>query len=130
MKNVAFTRWDPLRDLLALHEQLGHLVGTDAPGWTPPAGLYGTGSALVLTAESPASSPPVGCVRRKHSARLMQRDRPWWNRPINNLARLRHCRLWRAPSTRARPRSLRAGPTSRVSRARRSKALRTSRRCR
>jgi hypothetical protein len=35
MKHVAFTRWDPLRDLLALHEQLGQLVGTDAPGWTP-----------------------------------------------------------------------------------------------
>ena len=28
---MAFTRWDPLRDLLALHEQLGQLVGSDAP---------------------------------------------------------------------------------------------------
>src|SRR5204863_15035 len=36
MPHVAFTRWDPLRDLLALHEQLGQLVGSDAPGWTPP----------------------------------------------------------------------------------------------
>ena len=42
MKIVAFTRWDPLRDILALHEQLGHLVGTDAPGWTPPVDLYET----------------------------------------------------------------------------------------
>jgi HSP20 family protein len=50
---VAFTRWDPLRDLLALHEQLGHLVGTDAPGWTPPVDLYETASAFVLTAELP-----------------------------------------------------------------------------
>ena len=53
MKIVAFTRWDPLRDLLALHEQLGHLVGTDAPGWTPPVDLYETASAFVLTAELP-----------------------------------------------------------------------------
>jgi HSP20 family protein len=53
MPNVAFTRWDPLRDLLALHEQFGQLVGTDAPGWTPPVDLYETSSAFVLTAELP-----------------------------------------------------------------------------
>jgi HSP20 family protein len=53
MKNVAFTRWDPLRDILALHEQLGHLVGADAPGWTPPVDLYETASEYVLTAELP-----------------------------------------------------------------------------
>ena len=53
MKNVAFTRWDPLRDLLALHEQLGQLVGTDAPGWTPPVDLYETAAEFVLMAELP-----------------------------------------------------------------------------
>lgn len=53
MLNVAFTRWDPLRDLLTLHEQLGQLVGTDAPGWTPPVDLYETAAAFVLTAELP-----------------------------------------------------------------------------
>jgi HSP20 family protein len=53
MKNVAFTRWDPLRDLLALHEQLGHLVGADAPGWTPPVDLYENATEYVLTAELP-----------------------------------------------------------------------------
>ena len=50
---MAFTRWDPLRDLLALHEQLGQLVGSDAPGWTPPVDLYETPSEFVLTAELP-----------------------------------------------------------------------------
>ena len=50
---MAFTRWDPLRDLLALHEQLGHLVGADAPGWTPPVDLYETPREFVLTAELP-----------------------------------------------------------------------------
>jgi HSP20 family protein len=53
MRNVAFTRWDSLRDLLALHEQLGQLVGTDAPGWTPPVDLYETAHEFVLTAELP-----------------------------------------------------------------------------
>jgi HSP20 family protein len=53
MRTVAFTRWDPLRDLLALHEQIGQLVGTDAPGWTPPVDLYETAGEFVLTAELP-----------------------------------------------------------------------------
>ncbi len=51
--DVAFTRWDPLRDLLALHEQIGQLVGSDAPGWTPPVDLYETGSEYTLVAELP-----------------------------------------------------------------------------
>jgi len=50
---VAFTRWDPLRDLLALQEQIGQIVGTDAPGWNPPVDLYETSGAFVLTAEVP-----------------------------------------------------------------------------
>ena len=56
MPDVAFSRWDPLRDLLALHEQIGHLVGTDAPGWTPPVDLYETPAEFVLSAELPGLS--------------------------------------------------------------------------
>jgi HSP20 family protein len=56
MRNVAFARWDPFRDLLALHEQIGQLVGTDAPGWTPPVDLYETASEFVLIAELPGLS--------------------------------------------------------------------------
>jgi HSP20 family protein len=53
MADVTFTRWDPLRDLLALHNQIGQLVGSDAPGWTPPVDLYENAGAFVLTAELP-----------------------------------------------------------------------------
>jgi len=56
MRDVAFTRWDPLRDLLALHEHLGQLVGADAPGWTPPVDLYETATGYVLSAELPGLS--------------------------------------------------------------------------
>ena len=56
MENVAFTRWDPLRDLIALHDQIGQLVGHDAPGWTPPVDLYETSNAFILTAELPGLS--------------------------------------------------------------------------
>jgi HSP20 family protein len=56
MRNVAFTRWDPLHDLIALHEHFGQLVGTDAPGWTPPVDLYETSTEFVLTAELPGLS--------------------------------------------------------------------------
>ena len=53
---MAFSRWDPLRDLLALHDQIGQFVGTDAPGWTPPVDLYETQREYVLTAEIPGLS--------------------------------------------------------------------------
>ena len=53
---MAFSRWDPLRDLLALHDQIGQFVGTDAPGWTPPVDLYETPGEYVLTAELPGLS--------------------------------------------------------------------------
>ena len=53
MPDVAFSRWDPFRDLLSLHEQIGQLVGSDAPGWTPPVDLYENAGGFVLTAELP-----------------------------------------------------------------------------
>ena len=53
---MAFTRWDSLSDLLALHEQIGQLVGADAPGWTPPVDLFETAREFVLSAELPGLS--------------------------------------------------------------------------
>ena len=50
---MAFSRWDPFRDLLALHDHIGQLVGSDAPGWTPPVDLFETADCFVLTIEVP-----------------------------------------------------------------------------
>jgi len=50
---VAFTRWDPLRDLLALQERMERLSGADSAGWTPPVDLYETADHFVFTAELP-----------------------------------------------------------------------------
>ena len=53
---VAFLRWDPLQDLLALQERMQVLSGTDAPGWMPPVDLNETAECYVLTAELPGLS--------------------------------------------------------------------------
>lgn len=50
---MAFTRWDPLRDLLALQEQLERLSGQEAAGWTPPVDIFETADAYLVTAELP-----------------------------------------------------------------------------
>jgi len=76
MRIVAFTRWDPLRDLLALHEQIGQLVGTDAPGWTPPVDLYETSVAFVLTAELPGLSRDQIEIHAEDSRVIIRGARP------------------------------------------------------
>ncbi len=48
---MAFARWDPLQDLLALQERMTRLSGLDAPGWVPPVDIYETGDRFVITAE-------------------------------------------------------------------------------
>jgi HSP20 family protein len=47
---VAFTRWDPLRDLLAIQQRLDRFAPGPA-GWQPSVDLFETPDAYVLTAE-------------------------------------------------------------------------------
>lgn len=72
---MGFTRWDPLRDLLALHEQIGQLVGTDAPGWTPPVDLYETADTFVLTAEVPGLSRNQVDIHAEESRVVLRGER-------------------------------------------------------
>lgn len=55
MRDVAFARWDPLRDLLAIQQRLDRFAPGPA-GWQPPVDLYETADAYVLTAEIPGVS--------------------------------------------------------------------------
>jgi HSP20 family protein len=50
MPIVAFARWDPLRDLLAIQQRLDRFAPGPA-GWQPSVDLHETAEAYVLTAE-------------------------------------------------------------------------------
>lgn len=73
---MAFVRWDPLRDLLTLHEQLGQLAGTEAPDWMPLVDLYETSSEFVLTAELPGLSRDDFDIQVEENRILIRGERP------------------------------------------------------
>jgi HSP20 family protein len=53
---VAFARWDPLRDLLAIQHRLERLDSSAPQGWAPAVDLCETADALIVTAELPGLS--------------------------------------------------------------------------
>jgi HSP20 family protein len=53
MRIVAFARWDPLRDLLAIQHRLERLSSTTPQGWAPSVDLCETADAFIVTAELP-----------------------------------------------------------------------------
>lgn len=52
---VAFTRWDPIRDLLAIQQRLDRFAPGPA-GWMPSVDLHETADEYVITAEIPGVS--------------------------------------------------------------------------
>jgi HSP20 family protein len=52
---VAFARWDPVSDLLAIHQRLDRLTAGQAD-WRPRVDLHETPDEYVLTAELPGLS--------------------------------------------------------------------------
>jgi len=88
MPNVAFARWDPVRDLLALQEQIGQLVGSDAPGWTPPVDLYETSGAFVLTAELPGLGRDQIEIHAEDSRLIIRGERPSSQVPCEQYHRI------------------------------------------
>lgn len=53
---VAFARWDPVRDLLAIQLKMERLPAPAPQGWVPAADLCETADAYVVTAELPGVS--------------------------------------------------------------------------
>lgn len=50
---MAFARWDPVRDLLAVQLKMERLPAAAAQGWVPAADLCETAEAYIVTAELP-----------------------------------------------------------------------------
>ena len=50
---VAFARWDPFRDLLAIQHRIERLSAAGPQGWVPAVDLCETSDAFIVTAELP-----------------------------------------------------------------------------
>ena len=50
---VAFARWDPFRDLIAIQHRIERLSAAGSHGWVPAVDLCETATAFVVTAELP-----------------------------------------------------------------------------
>lgn len=53
---VAFARWDPFRDLIAIQHRIERLSATGPHGWAPAVDLCETATAFIITAELPGLS--------------------------------------------------------------------------
>jgi HSP20 family protein len=74
---VVFARWDPLRDLLALHrERLDPTTRGDTPGWVPPIDVYETVDRYVLIAEIPGLGRSDIDIRVHDGHLVLRGERP------------------------------------------------------
>ena len=55
---MAFARWDPVRDLLAIQLKMERLPAPAPQGWVPAADLCETADAYIVTAELPGVPRP------------------------------------------------------------------------
>jgi HSP20 family protein len=76
MRIVALSRWDPLHDLLAIHDRLNRLGTEDSPGWTPAVDLYETADRFVLSIELPGLTRDQIKIDIQHETLTVRGERP------------------------------------------------------
>jgi HSP20 family protein len=76
MPYVAFSKWDPLHDLVALHERLNRLGSADAPGWSPAVDVYETPERFVVSAELPGLSRDDITIEVQQDVLVLRGARP------------------------------------------------------
>jgi HSP20 family protein len=85
---VPFARWDPLQDLLALHERINRLAGMDTPGWMPPVDIFETPTAFVVTAEVPGLAREDVQVQVQDGKLYLRGHRPCGSDPCDRYHRV------------------------------------------
>jgi HSP20 family protein len=85
---VAFSRWDPLRDLLALQEQLERLTVAGESTWTPPVDLFETDDRYVLTAEIAGLSRDDVDIQVRDGQLVLRGQRPTSSVPCERYHRV------------------------------------------
>lgn len=85
---MAFTRWDPLRDLLALHQRLDRTATATPPDWTPPVDVFETSDEYVLTAEVPGLSRAHIDIRFEDRHLIVRGERPRSDIPCEQFHRV------------------------------------------
>jgi HSP20 family protein len=75
MPDVAFIRWEPLHDLLAL-QRAAEASGEYAAGWTPAVDVYETDDHYGITAEVPGLSRDNILIQLRNGQLILEGERP------------------------------------------------------
>jgi HSP20 family protein len=84
---MAFARWDPLRDLLAIQQRLDRYK--PAPdGWVPVIDVFETATDYVLTAELPGLRQQDVAIQAQESMVTLAGSRPETQQPCEQFHRV------------------------------------------
>jgi HSP20 family protein len=87
MLSVAYARWDPLNDLLAL-QRFDPSSGEYPSGWTPPVDVYETDDHFGITAELPGVPRENIQIRFKDGQLILEGERAFPAVPCDQYHRI------------------------------------------
>ncbi len=85
---MAMFRWDPLSDLLSIHERLDRWTAGRTPGWTPPVDVYETDDRYVVSVEIPGLAREDIDIRIHDGQLTLQGSRPSLRVPCEQYHRI------------------------------------------